>query len=350
MQVDDGNNGPFRYVLGGDRKADSLATSVLLTAAKDGLVRGLTYRVRYRAVNQIGAGEWSDIAYIRAVMLPHAPPSPRATHFDATSIVLELTGSSYDGDSAGGAAFRYNLWSNLGEDGTEFQRIASYDGFSLTYTLLAGDPIGASGVVFASGRLYTLKLTAENEVGDSELHFPAPTTRVAMGSAPNQPGQPTIDAAGSSEAQIKLDWAAPSATDSLPTLRYLIYSDLGILGSSHVVYNSSAMNVLTFSHSGLTPGALYSYWLQVENFNGQSPDLSQNFEAQVRRYACSAPLYFTSLEVTSKSSEAVTLQWREPGKSTGCPILGYSVWADDGLRGTLSAVTLPAQAAMLVPT
>jgi hypothetical protein len=33
------------------------------------------------------------------------------------------------------------------------------------------------------------------------------------------------------------------------------------------------MNVLEFNHTGLTPGTLYSYWFQIENFNGFSPDL-----------------------------------------------------------------------------
>jgi len=47
----------------------------------------------------------------------------------------------------------------------------------------------------------------------------------------------------------------------MPVLRYYIYSDLGVPGNSHVAYNSSAMNVLSFAHRGLSPGVLYSYWL-----------------------------------------------------------------------------------------
>lgn len=67
----------------------------------------------------------------------------------------------------------------------------------------------------------------------------------------------------SNATAIKLDWALPTATDSLAVLRYLVWSDLGVPGSSHVVHNSTALNQLTFTHSGLSPGTLYSYWLQV---------------------------------------------------------------------------------------
>lgn len=41
-----------------------------------GIVKGRTFRVRYRAINSIGAGPWSDIAYIPASTVPKAPPKP----------------------------------------------------------------------------------------------------------------------------------------------------------------------------------------------------------------------------------------------------------------------------------
>ena len=187
MQIDDGHYGEYRFILGGDRGANTLATSVVLTAEDHGVEAGLTYRVRYRAINAIGEGEWSDVAYIRAATLPHPPPSPVVTSHDASEITLELSPTSNDGGSIGGAAAWYNLHVNEGEDGSEFHKITAYDGAALTYTALAGDAIGSAGVVFEEGKVYTFKLTAENEVGDSELRYQAPTTRVAMGGLPDTP-------------------------------------------------------------------------------------------------------------------------------------------------------------------
>ena len=84
MQIDDGHYGEYRFILGGDRSANTRAASVVLTAEDDEIEAGLTYRVRYRAINAIGEGEWSDVAYIRAATLPHSPPSPGVTSHDAT--------------------------------------------------------------------------------------------------------------------------------------------------------------------------------------------------------------------------------------------------------------------------
>lgn len=50
----------------------------------DGLTQGLMYRIRYRAINQIGYGEWSDIAFERAANVPTAPPAPILTSVDET--------------------------------------------------------------------------------------------------------------------------------------------------------------------------------------------------------------------------------------------------------------------------
>jgi hypothetical protein len=81
MQIDDGRNGNFTYVLGGDRSRNSLETSVFLTAESHGLEAGLLYRVRYRAINEIGEGPWSDVTFMRAVKLAESPPSPTVTAF-----------------------------------------------------------------------------------------------------------------------------------------------------------------------------------------------------------------------------------------------------------------------------
>ena len=83
MQIDDGHNGDYRFVLGGDRRNNTLATYVFLTAEKDGIEAGLSYRVRFRAINALGEGPWSGVALVRAAVLPSAPASPVVTYFDA---------------------------------------------------------------------------------------------------------------------------------------------------------------------------------------------------------------------------------------------------------------------------
>ena len=208
IQMDDGRNGPYRFVLGGDRSANTLATSVLLTAEQHGLEQGLTYRVSYRAVNVIGVGPWSEAAYLRAATLPLAPPSPTVAAFDVTTIDLELHGTSNDGGTTG-TVFSYKLHCDEGSEGTPFHTVTAYDGSALTYQIVAGDRIDAAADatftgLFTLGKIYTFKFTAVNEVGDSELRYPAPTTRIALGRSPLTPTQPVVVETGSSETIIKL--------------------------------------------------------------------------------------------------------------------------------------------------
>jgi hypothetical protein len=267
-----------------------------------------------------------------------------ATLADATQIDLVLSRTSDDGGTAGGVAFRYKLYANEGSDGTAFHVITAYDGSSLAYSVLVGADIGSSGLQFTAGRIYTFKYTAQNEVGESEARYLAPTLRVAMGGAPSIPTQPIVDTTASNETSIKLDWSLPSTTDDLEVERYILWSNLAIPGSSHVILNTTALSVPAFTHAGLQPGSLYSYWLQVENFNGLSADLSQTSASQVTRYACSPPSVFSSLTVLAQTASSVKLGWLEPGASAGCAISQYEILVDDGLLGALtSTVTaLPA--------
>lgn len=87
VQIDDGNTGEFRTVMGSTLDHPdqmSLETKVLVS----GLTKGLVYRVRYRATNTIGAGQWSDIAFMRAAQVPIPPPSPYVSFVDNSRIDL----------------------------------------------------------------------------------------------------------------------------------------------------------------------------------------------------------------------------------------------------------------------
>jgi hypothetical protein len=52
------------------------------------LTQGATYRVQYRAVNQIGAGMWSDSAYLLVGSAPQSPQTPLLVSFGETQITL----------------------------------------------------------------------------------------------------------------------------------------------------------------------------------------------------------------------------------------------------------------------
>lgn len=158
IQLDDGNNGPFTTVLG--QSDNTLDTEVTVSS---GIVKGKTYRARYRAINSIGPGPWSPIAYIAASTVPKAPPMPIVTEVDNTKVVLSLSETTDDG---GSSILSYHLYINEGVDGSAYHAVTTYDGSSLTTTINVGTVYGTMTV--SLGLVYTFKFTAENAMGPSD--------------------------------------------------------------------------------------------------------------------------------------------------------------------------------------
>ena len=87
IQIDDGLNGAFYTVLGGE-EGYTLDSEITITK---NIVKGRQYRLRYRAINLIGNGPWSDLAYVVASTFPKAPPKPLYTYVDNTKLDLLFT-------------------------------------------------------------------------------------------------------------------------------------------------------------------------------------------------------------------------------------------------------------------
>jgi hypothetical protein len=87
IQIDDGLNGAFYTVLGGE-EGYTLDSEITITK---NIVKGRQYRLRYRAINLIGNGPWSDLAYVVASTFPKVPPKPLYTYVDNTKLDLLFT-------------------------------------------------------------------------------------------------------------------------------------------------------------------------------------------------------------------------------------------------------------------
>jgi hypothetical protein len=68
---------------------------------------GAQYRVRYRAQNFNGWGEFSDVAYILAATVPNRPVAPKYVSSDSTSITMLLAPPS---DNGGSSILGYKLF------------------------------------------------------------------------------------------------------------------------------------------------------------------------------------------------------------------------------------------------
>jgi hypothetical protein len=220
--MDDGNNGDFFDILN-----DTLDTEVVV---KTGIVQGKTYRVMYRAINSIGHGDWSSIAYITAATTPDPPPTPSYSYVDNTMITLTLTASVNDG---GLPITAYYLYVALGIEASTFDEVITYDGSSTSWDIDVGDVYGSTTIV--AGSIYTFTYVAENSLGTSD---DSDLLEVAIVRSPETPSAPTFNSATSNRSQITVVWATSTSQD-ISVTGYRLYSDMGLNGDYFLIYDGS---------------------------------------------------------------------------------------------------------------
>jgi len=85
LDMDDGDGGNFTAV--GGLNPLSLATIYYI---QKGIVRGKTYRLRYRTLNGIGFSAYSPYLYATSANVPAAPPAPQLVSSTGNSITLKF--------------------------------------------------------------------------------------------------------------------------------------------------------------------------------------------------------------------------------------------------------------------
>ena len=107
---------------------------------------------------------------------------------------------------------------------------------------------------------------------------------------------PTFDITASNRTMITVDWNMGTSADT-PVTGYTLYSDLGLGGDFFLIYDGSGnINKLFYAHTNLESGLIYSYFIEVLNFNGPSDPSPINSRA-----ACDPPSEFTSVNLISTS-------------------------------------------------
>jgi hypothetical protein len=119
------------------------------------ILKGQTYRARYRAQNLVGWSGYSPIGYLIAASVPDAPPSPRFESATISSISVIVPRVLENG---GSPVTSYELLIDDGLGGN-FKNISSYDqnpAFIIDSTVEA---------TLVSGRIYRIKSRSRNVIG-----------------------------------------------------------------------------------------------------------------------------------------------------------------------------------------
>ena len=157
-----------------------------------GLDNGTTYEVRVRAVNSVGAGDWSPIRRgtpVAAASPPSAPSALTVTAGDGQLVV------SWQAPADDGAAI----------DDYEVQYRS--EGGSWRGGFVDGDNTGATITGLDNGTTYEVRVRAVNSVGAGDWSPIRRGTPVAAASPPSAPSALTVTAG---DGQLVVSWQAPA--------------------------------------------------------------------------------------------------------------------------------------------
>jgi len=252
--MDDGNAGEFRTIF--------ITSDVTFFVATEGIMRGKTYRFRYRVRNLQGWSPFSEIGFITAFSIPSTPPAPQFVSATGTSVSISM---QYSSDDNGSRIALYELWIDAGNDlSSAFRKITTYDGITKYHTLTtADDSLGAPGTI------YRIKYRAKNL--DNQYSEFSKNMIFALGSVPSPPSTPVKDDDLSSNISIALHWNKIT-TDVLPVIGYKLYADLGHDDDFKLVFdgtNYPEAVSFNFTRQDLNTSLTYRFYVTGVNFNGE---------------------------------------------------------------------------------
>lgn len=142
------------------------------------IVKGEPYYFRYRAINAIGPGPWSELGQITAASVPVAPAKP--TYFSSTDTTITLV-FEHSTDNGGGKIEKHILFRDGGDLSTPVEtEVTDYNGVDKQYTVTGLSP----------GVKYRFNYAAHNFLGDSPKSL---TLTASSSSLPDPPIDIVID-------------------------------------------------------------------------------------------------------------------------------------------------------------
>ena len=148
------------------------------------------------------------------------------------------------------------------------------------------------------------------------------------------PSAPTLISVIPGNAQVRLNWSAPSggATVSGYEAFYCTTFD----GTKTQFGGTLASDARTVTVTGLTNGTTYYFWVRARNTTGPS-EYSNYLTASPLVSVPDAP---TGLTADSYANQSVTVSWTAPGYDGGAAVTNYLVYVDGSLVSAPTSTAL----------
>lgn len=290
--------------------ADGVSTATSSTVA--GLTAGSSYEFRVTAKNLIG----NSLASFTSPVVETLPSVPTITGVTAASGLVTVA---------------WNAPSHLGSGtltGDEYI-VTAYDAQGNE----AGTCKPTSGerscavTGLDNGTAYTFKVEAVTTVGTSEKSLAS--SSVTPSGTPSAPADVVAVTSGSN---MTVTFTAPADNGGAAITSYVITSSPS--GATCTV----GANATTYTCSGLTAGANYTFTAKAVNVRGQS-SASQPSTAVIAIAAPSAPQNISAVITAGSTTLSATVSFDAPATDNGSVVISYTVTASPG--GATCTVTAP---------
>ena len=319
--------------------SDSYTQTLSFTVTKD-ITPGAYYAFRYRAINSVGTSEWSPVGRIQAATTPDAPlplefESVTASTGPLFSITLGLTHNqialsctSTSSCTGGSPITETKIYTDLGvtANGMTTELLIISDSPDSSTTLNTDkDKVTIAHAAFTSANTKVrFAYAVKNAVGWSELSNPI---TVETSTVPGALAAPMVDWTSSTKTSLYIYWVETTApTDYQNVVGYILSMDDGNGGAFTDIFDGRYNpNTKNFVKSGLTTGKEYRFRVRAVGYNEEGPaGIIKSF------YVCGSPSGFAAPTVLSQSRDSISIQWKPPSDTGGCPIQEYAVFRSDG--------------------
>ena len=271
-----------------------------------GLAPATTVHYRVSAINEVGAGDYSNEASATTdATVPDPPTELEAVSAGISQIDLTWSAPEYDG---GAAVSGYRIEVSEDEGGMWTELVANTGS---TYTAHMHTDLPP-----ATTRHY--RVFALNEVGAS-----LPSDTAAATTDPDFADPPTgLTAEANGPYEIELSWTEPVYTGGVPVTGYRI-EVLARGGEWTDLVDDTRSTSTSYMHEGLRPASTRSYRVSAINAAGVG-DPSEVATAKTDPVVPDAP---TALMVEADGTSRLLLSWTAPEYDGGAEITGYRIEA-----------------------